>query len=164
MRFLHRSQFSECEEGNEVQNTNWGEETMSSIMELMLAINSWSSCFFYHKDTNTFDNYPFSAIQLQSLDANAQLPMKDENNFRFLTYDEIDHKDIMRFYVKECVDDKEIRKQLFNVLRCSNYVEPFIEKLHELNLYDEFEMACGDIYDQMFFDWAEKKGLNFKGE
>ena len=36
------------------------------------------------------------------------MPMKDENNFRFLTYDEIAHKDLMRFYVKEFVDDKEI--------------------------------------------------------
>ena len=52
---------------------------------------------------------------------NAQLPMNDENNFRFLTYDEIDHKDIMKFYVKECVDDKEIRKRLFNILRRNNY-------------------------------------------
>lgn len=111
--------------------------------------------------TNTFDGCPVSAIQLQNLDMNARLPMKDENNFRFLTYDDIDHKDIMRFYVKECVDDKEIRKQLFNVLRSIDYVSAFLEKLHELNLYDEFEMICGDIYEQLFFEWAKKNGLDF---
>lgn len=88
--------------------------------------------------------------------------MKDENNFRFLTYDEIDHKEIMRFYVKECVDDKEIRKKLFGILRNNNYVDSFIEGLRKLNLYDEFETVCGEIYEQIFLDWAEKKGLNFK--
>lgn len=134
---------------------------MSSIIEMMLAINNRGVYFFYHKDTNIFDRRPVSAVELQNLDVNARLPLKDENNFCFLTYDEIDHKDIMRFYVKECVDDKEIKKQLFNILRCSDYVDSFIKKLRELNLYDEFEMVCGDIYYQIFFEWAEKNGLNF---
>ena len=31
----------------------------------------------------------------------------------------------------------------------------------EKSLYDEFEMACGDIYRQLFFEWAEKNELNF---
>lgn len=30
-----------------------------------------------------------------------------------------------------------------------------------MNLYDEFEMVCGDIYDQLFFEWSEKNCLNF---
>lgn len=85
-------------------------------------MNNRNVYLFYHKDTNTFDGCPVSAIQLQNLDVNAQLPMKDENNFRFLTYDEIDHKELMRFYVKECVDDKEIRKHLFNILRRTDFV------------------------------------------
>lgn len=134
---------------------------MSSIIEMMLAINNRRVYLFYHKDTNTFDRYPVSAVELQNLDVNAQLPVKDENNFRFLTYDEIDHKEIMRFYVKECVDDKDIRRQLFNILRCSDYVDSFIKMLRELDLYDDFEMVCGDIYDQIFFEWAEKNDLNF---
>ncbi len=134
---------------------------MNTIMELMLKINDWSIQFFYHKDTNTFDRYSVSEIQLQNLDMDAKLPMKDENNFRFLTYDDIAHKDIMRFFVKECVDDKEIRKYLFNILRRTNFVDCFIEGLHKVNLYDEFEMICGDIYEQMLLDWAKKNGLKF---
>ena len=134
---------------------------MNTIMELMLKVNDWSIQFFYHKDTNTFDRYPVSEIQLQNLDRDAKLPMKDENNFRFLTCDDIAHKDIMRFFVKECVDDKEIRKYLFNILRRTNFVDCFIEGLHKVNLYDEFEMTCGDIYEQMFLDWAKKNGLKF---
>lgn len=128
----------------------------------MLAINNRNVNFFYHKDTNTFDRLPVSAIELQNLDKNAKLPVKDENNFCFLKYDDINHKDIMSFYVKECVEDKETRKQLFNILRRKEYVDSFIEKLRELNLYEDFEMICGDIYEQLFLEWAEEKKLNFK--
>lgn len=134
---------------------------MGKIIELMLAVNSRDVLFFYHRDTNVFDRYPVSAIQFQHLDMNARLPLKDENNFRFLTYEEIDHKDIMRFYVKEYVDDKEIRKQLFNILRCTDFMDSFIAELHKQNLYDDFEIECQDIYEQMFMEWAEKKGLTF---
>ena len=134
---------------------------MNTIIELMLKTSNQNALCFYHKDTNTFDGWPVSAIQMQNLDPNERLPLKDENNFRFLTYDEIDHKDIMRSYVKDCVEDKEIRKRLFNILRNHDYVETFIEELRELNLYDEFEMACGDIYRQLFLEWAEKNELNF---
>lgn len=134
---------------------------MNTIIELMLKTSNQNALCFYHKDTNTFDGWPVSAIQMQNLDPNERLPLKDENNFRFLTYDEIDHKDIMRSYVKDCVEDKEIRKRLFNILRNHDYLETFIEELRELNLYDEFEMACGDIYRQLFFKWAEKNELKF---
>lgn len=135
---------------------------MVTIMELMLEINNWSVQFFYHKDTNTFDRCPVSSIQLQTLDENARIPMKDENNFHFLTFDDIDHNGIMRFYVRECVDNKEIRKYLFNILRRTDFVHDFVEGLNKFNLYDDFEMICGDIYEQIFFDWAEKQGLNFE--
>lgn len=57
---------------------------------------------------------------------------------------------------------RDLVQQLFNILRRSKYVDSFIERLRELNLYDEFDMICGDIYDQLFLDWAKKNGLNFK--
>lgn len=134
---------------------------MSTIIELMLSIKDRYIHLYYHKDTGVFDNYPVSAIELKQLDPNAKISLRDENNFCFLTYDEIDHKDIMRFYIKECVDDTEIRKQLFYILRRDNYVDAYIGALRKFDLYDEFEMVCGDVYEQIFFEWAEKNGLNF---
>ena len=75
---------------------------------------------------------------------------------------EINHKEIMRFYVRECVEDKEIRKQLFNVLRRTDYVKPFVEALRSMDLYEDFDMVCGDIYMQMFEEWAERRKLDFR--
>lgn len=67
----------------------------------------------------------------------------------------------MSFYVKECVEDKAIRKQLFSILRRNDYVDSFVEELKKLNLYDDLDMVCGDIYEQIFLDWAEKNDLHF---
>lgn len=58
------------------------------------------------------------------------------------TYEEIDHKEIMRFYVREFVEDKTIRKQLFDILRRDEYMDAYLEKLRELELFDDFTEAC----------------------
>lgn len=133
---------------------------MSTIVELMLAVRGHRTVF-YHKDTNQFDCWPVSEIELETLDENAKIPERDLNNFRFLSYEEIDHKGIMRFYVKEVVEDKAIRKQLFDILRRDEYIDAYLEKLRELDLYDEFMDVCGDIYIQIFEEWAEKNELEF---
>lgn len=54
---------------------------------------------------NTFDGYPVSKIQLQNLNMDAKIPEHDENNFRFLIYEEIEYKDIMGYYVREYIED-----------------------------------------------------------
>lgn len=134
---------------------------MSTIIDLMLSIKRWNELIFYHKDTNVYDRYQISEIKFKNIDPNTEIPMKDYNNFRFLTYDEIDHKDIMSFYVRECVEDKVIRKQLFNILRRHDFVDAFLDELRKNNLYDDFDMICGDIYVQKFQEWTRKNELSF---
>jgi hypothetical protein len=68
----------------------------------------------------------------------------------------------MRFYVRECVEDKEIRKQLFDILKRNEYMDAYLDKLRELNLYDDFVGSCGDVYIQIFKEWADKNDLDFK--
>lgn len=133
---------------------------MSTIIDLMLAVRE-RTIIFYHKDVNLFDNYPFSEIEKAKMPEDKLLPMDELNNYRFLTYDEIDHEEIMRFYVREYVEDKAIRTQLFNILRRREYMDDYLTKLHELNLYEDFIEACEDIYIQMFEEWADRNGLDF---
>lgn len=134
---------------------------MSTIIDLMLAIRDGCPVW-YHKDTKQFDHYPVSEIELKKLDPNAQIPRKDLNNFVLPSYKEINHKEIMRFYVREFVEDKAIRKQLFDILKRYEYMDAYLEKLRELSLYDDFIDACGDIYIQIFDEWADKNDLDFK--
>lgn len=94
----------------------------------------------------------------------AEITDYDTNNFRLPSYEEVDHEGIMRLYVKECVEDKAIRKKLFDVLRRDEFVDAFIDKLHELDLYDDFMNSFGDIYYQIFDEWADRNGLDFSGE
>lgn len=133
---------------------------MSTIVDLMLLIRK-NTVIFYHKDTKQFDYDSFSALEWKSTSTETQLPLRDTNNIRLPSYEEIAHKDIMRFFVRECVDDQESRKQLFGVLRRNEYIDAYMDKLHELNLYDDFIDACEDIYIQIFEEWANKNGLDF---
>ena len=123
---------------------------MSTIIDLMMAIRERRPVF-YHKDTNQFDYFSYSELECGKLDENKLIPYENTNNNIMLpTYEEIDHKEIMRFYVREFVEDKTIRKQLFNILRRDEYMDAFLEKLRELELFDDFTEACWEVYDQIF--------------
>lgn len=134
---------------------------MTSIIDLMLSIRE-KCTIFYHKDTKQFDYFPISEFELKKLDFDAKIPLNDTNNFRLPSYEEIDHEEIMRLYAKEFVEDKEIRKQLFDILRRNEYMDAYMDKLREFNLYDDFINVCGDVYIQIFKEWADKNNLNFK--
>ena len=132
---------------------------MSTIIDVMLAVKE-KNPVFYHKDTKQFDRLPYSETEI--LDLNEKLTIGgDRNTVMLPTYEEINHKDIMRFYVKECVEDKEIRRQLFNILRRDDYMDAYLDKLHELDLYEDFVDVCGDIYIQIFDEWIKENGLDF---
>lgn len=72
---------------------------MATVLELMLEMREHAT-IFYHKDTNTFDIYPFSPIEKESLAMDSQIPDHDTNNFRLPSYEDIDHKDIFEFFWK----------------------------------------------------------------
>ena len=132
---------------------------MSTIIDVMLAVRERNPVF-YHKDTKQFDRLPYSETEI--LDLNEKLTIGGDGNTVMLpTYEEINHKDIMRFYVRECVEDKEIRRQLFNILRRDDYMDAYLDKLHELDLYEDFVDVCGDIYIQIFDEWIKENGLDF---
>lgn len=132
---------------------------MSTIIDVMLAVRERNPVF-YHKDTKQFDRLPYSETEI--LDLNEKLTIGgDRNTVMLPTYEEINHKDIMRFYVRECVEDKEIRRQLFNILRRDDYMDAYLDKLHELNLYEDFDIVCGDIYIQIFDEWTKENDLDF---
>ena len=134
---------------------------IATIIDVMLSIKRERTILFYHKDTNQFDNYPISKTEMENLTDDALIPEYDYNNFRLPSYEEIGHKEIMRLYVKDCVEDKVMRTALFNILRRDDYVDAFLEKLQELALYDDFLTICGDIYNQIFEEWASKNDLHF---
>ena len=108
---------------------------MSTIIDLMLAIRERRT-IFYHKDTNQFDHLPFSEIERRELKPDARIPINDPNNLRLPSYEEINHEEIMRFYVREYVEDKEIRKQLFDILKRNEYMDANSWKTFR-QLYDQ---------------------------
>lgn len=134
---------------------------MATFLDLVFAINKEGKNIYYHRDTKVFDRCPLSSIELKNIHTrmNEELTVdyKDPNNVRFLTFEEIDHKEVMKDFIKfGGIYDKEIRKQLFNALRYHDYVEPFLAKLKELNLYDDFIAHSSDYYESVFSGWIEE--------
>lgn len=84
----------------------------------------------------------------------------ERNTIPLLSYQEINHKEIMSFYVREFVEDKELRKKLFYILRRNVFMAEYIRTLRENELYDDFIDACEDIYVQIYHEWVEENGLD----
>lgn len=74
-------------------------------------------------------------------------------------YKDIDHKNIMSYFVKEFVDDKEIRRKLFNILRNHDFMDKFIDTVKNLELYEEYIMATDDIYIQLAEEWVKEHNV-----
>lgn len=128
---------------------------MATFWDLVFAINKEDKNIYYHRDTKVFDRCPLSSIELKNIHNRMQeeltLDYKDPNNVRFLTFDEINHKEVMKDFIKfGGIYEKEIRKQLFNALRYHDYVNKFLAKLKELKLYDDFIAHSSDYYNSVF--------------
>ena len=111
---------------------------MATFWDLVFAINKEDKNIYYHRDTKVFDRCPLSSIELKNIHNRMHeeltLDYKDPNNVRFLKFDEINHKEVMKDFIKfGGIYDKEIRKQLFNALRYHDYVNKFLAKLKKLN-------------------------------
>ena len=128
------------------------------IIELLLKIKPRVS-IYYHKDTKDFSYKPVSSIQLDVLNQKGLEEFLklygDEDDISVLlpTYGELHHNEIMREFVKECVEEKDIRKCLFSILNRKDYIDGFIDKLKELCLYTMFEDVYSDYYNEIFKEW-----------
>lgn len=86
----------------------------------------------------------------------------DLNLYELPTYEEINHKEIMRFYVRELVYEKDIRKVLFDILKHFDYMDKFYEVLDKYNLYDEYCEVTEGIYQDILIEWANKNNIELK--
>lgn len=132
-------------------------------MKALLLLDAYGKILFYDDRTGTVTKEPVDMKELREVLSRKDVDDIEEGeihrNIPLPSYDEIDHKGIMSFYVKEFVEDKEIRKQLFYILRRDSYVKDFVNKLKEYNLFDDYEATCGSIYDQIISEWAKENNL-----
>ena len=68
-----------------------------TALELMLCVKIERIQIYYHRDTKVFDLMPVSQFEPEHIDWDAEISDSCKNNVAFLTYQEIDHKDVMRF-------------------------------------------------------------------
>lgn len=91
-----------------------------------------------------------------------KLPSKESLNIYPLpNYKFIDHKAIMSEFIKNTCTDKQIRKELFYILRNYDYIDKFYECLKKYDLYEEYHNYSSGYYDYVFREWCEKNNINF---
>ena len=64
-------------------------------------------------------------------------------------YKELDYKGIMSYFVKEVVEDKSVRQELFNILRGYEYMDSFYVTLKKHNLYQDYCDMSDDFFRQI---------------
>ena len=120
-----------------------------------------NTCLYLCSETkviNTIDYFYRKEQESSEINFNEKIGTDGfEKLIRLPSYEEINHKDIMTFYVKECVVEKKYRQKLFYILRNHDYMDRFIDAIKELNLYDEYKMVTDDLYNQIAEEWAEEK-------
>lgn len=87
--------------------------------------------------------------------------LEDLHIYALPSYEKIDNRGIMRFYTKECVEDKKIRKALFNTLRNKIYVDKFCDVLKKYDLYEDYLDCSYDFYNEIIEKWIEKNNISF---
>lgn len=91
-----------------------------------------------------------------------KIPSKASLNIYPLpSYEFINHKQIMSEFVKNINDDKDMRKDLFYILRNHNYMDKFYDYLKSHDLYEEFRSYSSSYYHFVFREWCEKHNIKY---
>ena len=115
----------------------------------MEIVNPWDYLKKYLPDNSTEEDYE-------------KLPSKSSLNIYPLpSYEFIDHKSIMSEFVKNIWDDKQIRKELFYILRKHEYMDEFYSCLKKHGLYEEYCDFSSDYYNYVFNEWCQKYNIMF---
>lgn len=80
--------------------------------------------------------------------------------FELPTYEEMNHKEIMRFYVKEIVYEPEHRIALFDILKRYEYMDAFYKKLKEFDLYEDYCEFTNGLYNDILHEWADRNNID----
>jgi len=132
--------------------------------ELLLKIDSFNKRLYYRVKEGNFsfamwDNDPKELEQFIKTGKSSPIP-DDIEAYCLPSFTEIDHKGIMSFFVKECIEDPGKRKEYFSILRRKEgYVKLFVQKMKDDDEYQNFLGCVSSLYDQIFNEWVEKNKL-----
>ncbi len=133
------------------------EETIKlSPMEILLRIRD-RTVFWFHKKERFISDRPTTKSIEEMIQSDELLEASD--SVRLPLSDEINHKDIMSFYVREYIEDKEIRQDLFYSLRRRDYFDEFISRLNKHGLYENFKDSMHNLYFQIWEEWVIENEL-----
>ena len=138
-----------------------------NLVDFLRTIKQYQT-YYLKIDTMEIVN-PFKYIERQIKDFD-KMTWEEKNNLIFPSYEElniyelpsyeeINHIEIMRFYVKNCIIDTKIRKELFDTLRNHDYIDKFNDVLKKYNLQDEYMDVSSFYYQSKIEEWLDKNNI-----
>ena len=139
------------------------EKVKCTIADILMDIHD-RECVFLKTDTleivNPWDYLKEFLPENPTEEDYEKLPSKESLNiYRLPSYEFIDHKNIMSEFTHNIYDNKEIRKELFYILRNYDYMDKFYECLKKHNLYDEYRDYASDYYNYIFNEWCDEHNI-----
>ena len=134
-----------------------------TIADVLMEIHD-RQCVFLKTDTmeivNPMDYLKKYLPKNPTVEDYEKLPSKKSLNIYPLpSYEFIGHKNIMSEFTHNIYDNKEARKELFNILRNHDYMDKFYECLKKYNLYDDYRYYASDYYNFVFKKWCLKYNI-----
>lgn len=89
------------------------------------------------------------------------IPDYEELNIYMIpTYEKINNKEIMTSYVKNNIEDKEVRKTLFYALRNYDYMDKFYNGLRIYGLFKDYLDYSYDYYFEIIKEWKNENNID----
>ena len=118
-------------------------------------VETWELFDMRKFDREYYQKHPDALNHFGVLPDDVDLPV-----FELPRYEEINHKKIMRFYVKKFVYEPEYRKALFDILKRYEYMDAFYKKIKEFGLYEDYCNATDSLYNDILHDWAVENNID----
>ena len=165
----------ELDDNNSLSGLNFRfikDEYESITLDIIIRIIKDRSTLYYKSDiksiVNPFDYkkkyIPDNYNELSPEEINKlNIPeYEDLNIYRLPEYNELNHKDIMTLYVKNNIEEKEIRQALFYALRNHDYMDKFYNNLRKYGLFKDYLDYSHYYYEQIINEWTIKNNIKEK--
>lgn len=138
-----------------------------TLLDIFRVIKKYES-IYYKSDIKEIVN-PFDYIKRYLPDNNnvsdseskkVPVPTSEELKiYKLPSFEEIDHKYIMSKCVKNYIEDKDIRRDLFYTLRNYDYMDKFYDLLRKYRLFIDYIDKTNYYYNEKLNDWIEENNI-----
>lgn len=132
-------------------------ENKSTLADVFRKLHGSDVCLYFQPSTNTISNVETFFKQKGKKLSEEQKDKLVDSLIVIIGITHEEHKDIRSFFVREFIDNKELRRKLFNALRHrTDFYNLFDDICKDNGIYEDYIFFSEDIYIEIANDWYKK--------